>query len=163
MDRIEYAQLATQSASEISVREPIPGPRILIKGSPLHHTGLHQAIESHGAVVVAEDDWWGSRAPAREIPQDGDLVRAIFETCYFEAPSPRDPCNTWFLSASANVDAVVFYLPAEDDLLGWDYPGLRQTLDQRGTPNLLVREDASEELSAECHQCIRDFVRKLDT
>ncbi|MCZ7384221.1 MAG: 2-hydroxyacyl-CoA dehydratase family protein, partial [Candidatus Methanoperedens sp.] len=133
MDRVEYAQLANQAASEISSREPIPGPRVLIKGSPLHHTGLHQAIESHGAVVVAEDDWWGSRAPAKEIPQDGDLVRAIFETCYFEAPSPRDPSNTWFLSASANVDAVVFYLPAEDDVLGWDYPSLRQTLDQRGT------------------------------
>ncbi len=81
MDRVEYAQLANQAANEISSREPIPGPRILIKGSPLHHTGLHQAIESHGAVVVAEDDWWGSRAPAKEIPQDGELVRAIFETC----------------------------------------------------------------------------------
>jgi hypothetical protein len=163
MNRVEYAQLATQAATEISVREPIPCPRILIKGSPLHHTGLHQAIESRGAVVVAEDDWWGSRAPAKEIPQDGDLVRAIFETCYREAPSPRENSDAWFLSASANADAVVCYLPPEDDVLGWDYPRFRQTLGERGTPSLLVREDASEELSPECRQSIQDFVRKLDT
>jgi hypothetical protein len=155
MDRTEYAQLSGEAACELSLRPCLRGPRVLIKGSPLHHTGLHHAIESHGAVVVAEDDWWGSRCIPKEIPLESDLVRAIFETYYFEAPSPREVSNAWFLSASANVDAVVFYLPPEDDVLGWDYPRLRQALDERGTPSLLVREDASEEL--------QDFIRKLDT
>jgi benzoyl-CoA reductase/2-hydroxyglutaryl-CoA dehydratase subunit BcrC/BadD/HgdB len=162
MDRGQYAQLADEAAAELSSREPLRGPRILIEGSPLHHTGLHRAIESHGAVVVAEDDWWGSRAIAKEIPERDDVVRTIFETYYREAPSPREHSDAWFLSASANVDGVVFYLPPEDDVLGWDYPRLRQDLDRRGTPHLLVREDASEELSPECHQRIQDFVRKLD-
>lgn len=165
MDRAEYAQLADEAAAEISLRPPLGGARILIKGSPLHHTGLHRGIESHGAVVVAEDDWWGSRAIAQEIEVGGDLVRAIFESCYFHSPGPRvfprEAADEWFLATAANVDGVVFYLPPEDDVLGWDYPGLRTTLDQRGVPSLLVREDASEELSPECHQSIDDFISRI--
>lgn len=167
MDRAEYAQFAAEAASELSLRPPVGGPRILIKGSPLHHTGLHRAIESHRAVVVAEDDWWGSRSISKEIAAQRDMVRSIFKAYYLEAPSPRvfprEVADEWFLANSANVDGVVFYLPPEDDVLGWDYPGLRKTLDQRGIPSLLVREDASEELGAECHQRIEDFVQKLDT
>ena len=61
---------------------------MLIKGSPLHHTGLHRAIESHGAVVVAEDDWWGSRTITDEIPEQGNLTQEIFQTYYRKAPRP---------------------------------------------------------------------------
>jgi benzoyl-CoA reductase/2-hydroxyglutaryl-CoA dehydratase subunit BcrC/BadD/HgdB len=161
MDRAEYAELAAEAVVEISSRSPIRVPRILIKGSPLHHIGLHRAIESHSAVVVGEDDWWGSRALKKEIPSDTEAVRRIFETYYREAPSPRQTSNAWFLSASSKVDGVIFYLPPEDDVLGWDYPQLRQTLDERATPSLLVREDASKPLSAECHEGIEHFVRGL--
>jgi benzoyl-CoA reductase/2-hydroxyglutaryl-CoA dehydratase subunit BcrC/BadD/HgdB len=162
MDRAEYALLAAAAAAELSRRTPLRGARILIKGSPLHHTGLHRAIESHKAVVVAEDDWWGSRAVSQQIAVLGDMVRSIFETYYFEAPSPRvfprEVADEWFLTASANVDGVVFYLPPEDDVRGWEYPGLRKTLDQRGIPTLLVREDATDGLSSECHQRIDEFL-----
>jgi benzoyl-CoA reductase/2-hydroxyglutaryl-CoA dehydratase subunit BcrC/BadD/HgdB len=164
MDRADYAQLAEEASSEVPRRPPICGARILIKGSPLHHTGLHRAIESHNAVVVAEDDWWGSRAITKEIATQGDMVRGIFDAYYFDAQSPRifprEARDAWFLAASAKVDGVVFYLPPEDEVLGWDYPGLRKTLDERGIPSLLVREDATYQLSAECHRRIEDFVQK---
>ncbi len=162
MDRAEYAKLADEAVSEISLRPPVDGVSILIKGSPLHHTGLHRAIESHRAVVVAEDDWWGSRIVTKEIPEHSDMVRAIFERYYIEAPSPRvfprETADAWFLATSANVDGVVFYLPPEDDVLGWDYPGLRKTLDERRIPSMVVREDAADGLSPECHQHIDDFI-----
>jgi benzoyl-CoA reductase/2-hydroxyglutaryl-CoA dehydratase subunit BcrC/BadD/HgdB len=163
MDRAEYAQLAEEAAAEISPRAPVNAVRVLIKGSPLHHSGLHRAIESHGAVVVAEDDWWGSRVNTKEISQQTDIVRGIFERYFRGAPSPRELSSEWFLSAAAAVDGVVFYLPPEDDVLGWDYPHLRGILDERGTPSLLIREDAAGKLSATCHRRIEDFVRKLDT
>lgn len=164
-DRAEYAQLAEEAATEISLRPPMGGVRILLKGSPLHHTGLHRAIESHGAVVVAEDDWWGSRAITREISVQGDMVRAIFESCYFHSAGPRvfpaqvaDEC---FLATSANVDGVVFYLPPEDDVLGWDYPGWRKKLDENGIPSLLVRENAAHRLSSGCYRGISDFISRI--
>jgi benzoyl-CoA reductase/2-hydroxyglutaryl-CoA dehydratase subunit BcrC/BadD/HgdB len=166
-DRKEYAQLAEEAATEISRRPPLHGVRILVKGSPLHHTGLHRAIESHGAVVVAEDDWWGSRTITKEIPEHTDIVRAIFERYYIDAASPRvfprETTDAWFLATSANVDGVFFYLPPEDDVLGWDYPGLRKTLDERGIPSLLVREDAADGLSPEGHRRIDDFISGIVT
>lgn len=165
MDRTEYAQLAQEAALELSTRTPASGVRIMIKGSPLHHTGLHRAIESHRAVVVAEDDWWGSRGLAQQIPTDGDIVRSIFEMYYRNAPSPRvfprEVADEWFLGNLANVEGVIFYIPPEDDVFGWDYPVLRKTLDERGIPSLPVREDAAEELSPECHQRIHDFISSI--
>jgi benzoyl-CoA reductase/2-hydroxyglutaryl-CoA dehydratase subunit BcrC/BadD/HgdB len=162
MDRAEYAELADEALTELSTRPPLRGARILIKGSPLHHTGLHRTIESHRAVVVAEDDWWGSRVITKEIATTGDMVQSIFETYYLDAPSPRlfprEAADGWFLAAATNVDGVVFYLPPEDDVLGWDYPGLRKTLDRRGIPSLLVRDDASEEVSPACQERIGDFI-----
>ena len=165
MGPAQFAKFAAEAASELAGRPPARGVRLLIKGTPLHHTGLHRAIESHRAVVVAEDDWWGSRCLGREIVAEGDLVRSVFEAYYGAVPSPRVfPCEIadgWFFAAAAKVDGVVFYLPPEDDVLGWDYPRLRAALAQRGIPSILVREDAAEELSSECHQRIEEFASKL--
>ena len=165
MDHAAYAQLAAEAGAEMEERPPARGARLLIKGTPLHHTGLHQAIESHGAVVVAEDDWWGSRCLGEPIAADADMVRSIFDAYYRGTSGPRafppEMADKWFFEAAAKADGVVFYLPPEDDVLGWDYPALRAALAQRGIPSLLVREDAAEGLSSECHQKIEEFVSKI--
>jgi benzoyl-CoA reductase/2-hydroxyglutaryl-CoA dehydratase subunit BcrC/BadD/HgdB len=152
MDRSEYALLAQEALREIEVRTPLEGPRILIKGSPLDSPDLCAAIESHGAVVVAEDDWWGSRAAGRDINTTIDPVRAIFEKYYFDAPSPRvfpaEISDVWFHSKASEMDGVIFYLPLEDDVLGWDYPRLRAFLNDRAIPHLMVRSDSSGEIAA---------------
>ena len=113
-------------------------------------------------MVVAEDDWWCSRSFGKEIVAQGDMLPPIFERYYADAPSPRvfprDIASAWFVTEASKVDGVVFYLPPEDDVLGWDYPELRRTLEQRGIPSLLVREDAAAELSSECHRRIEDFI-----
>ena len=164
MDRGDYATLAADAVVELSNRPKIAGPRVMIKGAPLDHVFLHRAIESHGAIVAAEDDWWGSRAAGGNIRTDGDLAEVIFEKYYLDAPSPRvfPSADDWFLDTAAKVDGVVFYLPPEDDVLGWDYPRQRKILDERGIPHFLVRADASEgELSAEWHDGMEEFVVRL--
>ncbi len=87
------------------------------------------AIEAHGAIVVAEDDWWGSRAAGQDIDITAEPIRAIFEKYYFDAPSPRvfpaAIADAWFHRKASEVDGVIFYLPPEDDVIGWDYPRLR--------------------------------------
>jgi hypothetical protein len=40
-------------------------------------------------------------------------------------------------------DGIVFYLPPDDDVLGWDFPRHRDYLDQLGIPHLLLRVDAA--------------------
>ena len=139
---------------------------MLVKGAPLGHPHLHAAVESHGLVVSAEDDWWGSRAAGGDIAADGDPVAAIFEKYFLDAPSPRvfppAAADAWFLDALASVSGVVFSLPPEDDVCGWDYPRQRAELDRRGVPHVLIREDASAgPLSAACHDRIEVFARAV--
>ena len=152
MDRSEYALLAHEALCEIQTRPPLTGPRILIKGTPLDSADFCAAIESHGAIVVAEDDWWGSRAAGRDIDTSIDPVRAIFEKYYFDAPSPRvfpsEAADAWFLRKAAEVDGVIFYLPHEDDVFGWDYPRLRASLDERAIPHLMLRDESSHAIAA---------------
>ena len=166
IDRHEYARLAEKAAELVRNRSPLTGKRLLITGSSLNHRSLHQALERHGAVVVAEDDWWGSRAAGMDIADgSGDLMKATFEKYYLDSPSPRlfpfEIADAWFQEESAHgIDGVIFYLPPEDFVAGWDYPRRRHFLDERGIPHLLVREDAAS-VSEECHAGIERFLRSI--
>lgn len=150
MDRCEYARLVREALDEIQTRPTLEGPRILIKGSVLDSPDFCAAIEAHGAIVVAEDDWRGSRAAGQDIDATIDPLRAIFEKCYFDAPSPRvfpaAAADAWFHSKASEVDGVIFYLPHDDDVIGWDYPRLRAFLDQRAIPHLMLRSESSDEI-----------------
>lgn len=152
MDRGEYALLAQEALQEIQMRPPLEGPRILIKGAPLDSPDFCAAIEADGAIVVAEDDWWGSRAAGQDIDSTIDPIRAIFEKYYFDAPSPRvfpaEIADAWFLRKACEVDGVIFYLPPEDDVIGWDYPRLRAFLDARAIPHLMLRTASPGEIGA---------------
>ena len=54
-------------------------PKLLVVTSePLSHTSLHATLEGTGAVVVAEDDWWGSRAPGSDVPWPARPARRSF-------------------------------------------------------------------------------------
>jgi benzoyl-CoA reductase/2-hydroxyglutaryl-CoA dehydratase subunit BcrC/BadD/HgdB len=166
IDRNEYARLAEQAAKLVEHRNPLSGKKVLITGASLSHSGLHQALERHEAIVVAEDDWWGSRSAGDNLEAGSDdLVKAIFEKYYLDTPSPRsfpfDIADAWFQKTSADgIDGVVFYLPPEDCVAGWDYPRRRRFLDERGIPHLLVREDARS-ISDACHETIEQFVHSI--
>jgi benzoyl-CoA reductase/2-hydroxyglutaryl-CoA dehydratase subunit BcrC/BadD/HgdB len=150
MDRAEYATLVHEALREIETRTPIQWPRILIKGSPRDTPDFCAAIEAHGAIVVAEDDWWGSRAAGQDIDITIDPMRAILEKYYLDAPSPRvfpaEIAEAWFHRKATEVDGVIFYLPYEDDVMGWDYPRLRDYLEQRAIPHLMLRGDSLAEI-----------------
>jgi benzoyl-CoA reductase/2-hydroxyglutaryl-CoA dehydratase subunit BcrC/BadD/HgdB len=127
-------------------------PRLLVVPSePLYHPHLHDAIEAAGALVVAEDDWWGSRAAGADIPEDAPPRDAIFEKYFSDMPtlevSPRGPREAWLRQQidRGGVDGVVFYVPPSDQLFGWYYPGLKAYLDERGVPSVLVRQDVLSE------------------
>jgi benzoyl-CoA reductase/2-hydroxyglutaryl-CoA dehydratase subunit BcrC/BadD/HgdB len=169
MDRVEHAKLVDQVCREYRSAQPLPGPRLLIKGTPLHHVRLHQALEAYGAVVVAEDDWWGSRAADSTIAVvrgSTPIGRAIFENYYLHAPSPRvwpaTAADHWFQkTVRRGIDGVVFYLPPNDDVYGWDYPRQRDFLHQRAIPSSLIREDISRGLSADTTARVQEFVETI--
>jgi benzoyl-CoA reductase/2-hydroxyglutaryl-CoA dehydratase subunit BcrC/BadD/HgdB len=152
MNRAEYAPLAGEALREIQTRPQLGGPRILIKGSPQDTPDFCAAIEAHGAIVVAEDDWWGSRAAGQDIDATIDPIQAIFEKYYFDSPSPRvfpsEIADAWFHRKASEVDGVIFYLSHEDDVIGWDYPRLRAFLDERTIPHVMLRNEDSDQIGA---------------
>jgi benzoyl-CoA reductase/2-hydroxyglutaryl-CoA dehydratase subunit BcrC/BadD/HgdB len=166
MDRAEYARFATEAAEIIQQREPLSGPRVMIKGASLDHRGMHAAIESHAAIVVAEDDWWGTRSAGADIAASEDIVKAIFEKYYLDAPSPRvfpaDVADQWFKGfAIDRVDGVIFYLPPEDYVAGWDYPRHKRWLDEIGIGSVVIRDDAAAgDLSLESHENIERLIQE---
>jgi benzoyl-CoA reductase/2-hydroxyglutaryl-CoA dehydratase subunit BcrC/BadD/HgdB len=145
MDRGEFAALATEAAATLERSSPLPGARLMIAGAPLDDSALHARLESRGAVVTAEDGWWSAGA---DIPGGDDPLRALFEKYYLDTPSPRvfpaDVTDQRFAAAvREGIDGVVFYLPPEDYVAGWDYPRLRRLLDERGIPSIVLRADAA--------------------
>jgi len=131
-------------------------PRVLVLSSePLSQLHLHRALEASGALVIAEDDWWGSRAPGMDIASDAPLNEVILQKYWHDAANsqvtPAEPREVWFKANALRdeVDAVVFYLPPSDHQLGWDFPRLKAWLDDHAKPSLRLRSDDPAQISAE--------------
>jgi benzoyl-CoA reductase/2-hydroxyglutaryl-CoA dehydratase subunit BcrC/BadD/HgdB len=176
LDRASYADLAARAAREAEQRAPLPGPRLLLAGAWVDDDRLHALIESHGAVVVAEDGGWGTRGAghdiARGVLDDGsrqrlsaDLTAAIFDKYYRDGPSVRQfpPADRNWLhdTAASDIDGVVFYLPPDDSVMGWDVPRERHRLDGLGIPSLVLRDDITRAGAPDrCHDALSTFVRR---
>jgi benzoyl-CoA reductase/2-hydroxyglutaryl-CoA dehydratase subunit BcrC/BadD/HgdB len=150
-DRSVFANRAVDRLKGLNTQVAGNRPRILIKGTP-----LHQMVEAAGGYVVAEDDWRGSRAAGdRDVYTGADPVTALFEKYFYDEVSPRiQPASErdkWFQREieQGDIDGVLFHIPLQDDVAGWDYPRHAAWLAERGVPSLLVRDSSVAEPLAE--------------
>jgi len=156
-----YAELLPAALLTQPSHAAAQGPRLLVKGVPLDHAELHRLVDSAGAVVVAEDDSWGTRGASPLVNEEGDPLAALFHHYHAEVPCPRihprAAREAWFLKALDDmaIDAVLFNLPAPDDVHGWDFPFHRTQLQARGIPFLLLREQRPDPA------VLRSFVNAL--
>jgi hypothetical protein len=147
----EYASLATQAAAELATSPPPRGPRVLLAGAPVDSTDLHAAVESRGAVVVAELSPWSSAAVGENVRCDEHPIEALADAYRRQSIGPRLPANVMRDRAECAldlVDAVVVWLPEDDATFGWDYPALRDRLAARGLPHIVLRTDSHRFLSS---------------
>lgn len=155
-DRGTFAREATAVLNTLRVAVGGDRPRIFIKGVSLDGLELHRAVEETGGYVIAEDDWRGARAAGElDVSSTADPITAIFEKYFYDEASPRvQPAasrDAWFARQieSGCVDGVLFYIPLEDDVVGWDYPRHCAFLEERRVPSIVVRERvASKRLEA---------------
>lgn len=148
-DRGQFAERVRTQLQGIELSCASSRPRILIKGVSQDQPTLHCLVERCGGYVVAEDDWRGSRAAGdADISREGDPVVAIFEKYFYDTVSPRidppDEADAWFRREidRSRVEGVLFYIPLEDDVVGWDYPRHLAFLQSRDVPSLVVRGNA---------------------
>lgn len=157
MEPDHYATMASDAASRIAARPPLAGPRVLLTGAPVDGRTLHETIESHGAVVVAEVGPWGSDAAGEDVRIDDDPVAALAEKYRADTIGSRTPVDSLRRlteSTLDGVDAVVVSLPPEDAVFGWDYPALRDVLQARGIPHVCLRGDPHEAPTAADHAAL---------
>lgn len=156
-----YAALAGEAADEIETRPPLTGPRLLLTGAPVDGSALHAAIESHGAIVVAEVSPWGSGVAGNDVAVDEDVMDALTEKYRAEsigARMPIDELRRVIERSLDDIDAVVVSLPPEDSVFGWDYPVLRDALEARRIPYVCLRSDPYQPLTAPDHSRLEAMV-----
>ncbi|MES1203261.1 MAG: 2-hydroxyacyl-CoA dehydratase family protein, partial [Pseudomonadota bacterium] len=140
----------------------------LATAEPLTHTTLHEAVESAGGRIVAEDDWWGARAPGGDVSLDLPPMEALLaKYCLDTATADSYPVEdrlAWFEQAAqrSDVDGVIFYIPPSDLRYGWDYPRLRASLQEQEKPFLLIREDTNTSTGrAHLAEQAANFIRQV--
>lgn len=140
-----YVAAVNGAASAFAKRSGLAGPRVLLAGVPVDGPELHYAIESHGAIVVAEVGPWGSGAPGDDVGADDDPFLALADKYRADAIGARTPAASLRRAVAQmldDVDAVVVSLPPEDAVFGWDYPALRDMLHARGLPHVCLRGES---------------------
>ena len=161
-----YVAAVNGAVSAFAKRPALSGPRVLLTGVPVDGAELHQAIESHGAIVVAEVGPWGSGAAGDDVRADDDPIRAVADRYRADAVGARTPAASllrWTERMLGGVDAVVVSLPPEDAVFGWDYPALRDMLQARGIPHVSLRGDQYQTPTAEEHAQLDAMIATAST
>jgi hypothetical protein len=89
-----YVAMASEAASRIAARPPLTGPRVLLTGAPVDGQILHEAIESHGAVVVAEFGPWGNGAAGDDVRIDDNPIAALADKYRADSAGARTPVDS---------------------------------------------------------------------
>jgi len=161
MEPERYAAMASDAAMRIAARAPIAGPRVLLTGAPVDGQILHEAIESHNAIVVAEVGPWGSGAAGDDVRIDDEPVAALADKYRADSVGARLPVESlrhWTESLVNEIDAVVVSLPPEDAVFGWDYPAMRDMLQARRIPHVCLRGDPHETPAPPDHAALEAMV-----
>jgi benzoyl-CoA reductase/2-hydroxyglutaryl-CoA dehydratase subunit BcrC/BadD/HgdB len=157
----QYGAAVNRAASAFAKRSGLAGPRVLLAGVPVDGPELHHAIESHGAIVVAEVGPWGSGAPGDDVRVDDDPFLALADKYRADAIGARTPAGSLRHQIERmldDVDAVVVSLPPEDAVFGWDYPALRDMLQTRGLPHVCLRGDQHQAPTPQEHAALDAMV-----
>jgi len=143
----EYLDLLTEIGDSATSAAQRSGQRLLlVTADELSFDNLHIVLESQGATVVAEDDWWGANFGMEPVPTDPPLLEALTEKYFTDTASPLvfPPAHRrrWYRRQleAGGIDGVVFHVPPEDHSFGWEYPTLKADADRAGLPTLLIRE-----------------------
>jgi hypothetical protein len=165
-----YVPLAHAAAEEIARRPPLDGARVLLLGAPVDGPTLHAAIESHGAVVVAEVGPWGNGAAGEDVASGADPFAAVADKYRRDSWGPRTSTADVRRStahAVRHVDAVVVSLPPDDGVFGWDYPWLREHLQAVRVPHVCLRHDPCQPVAdadqARLAALVRSAAPRLET
>ena len=123
--------------------------RIMIAGSELDHSEYIKVIEDLGAIVVAEDICCASRYIGDPVPTDGNPMEAL-ATRYLnkaQCPRMRPPTERHArikdILKGYKVDGIIYQVIKFCNLVGEDYPILRNAIKDLDIPILVLNREYS--------------------
>ncbi len=147
---------------------PVPaelvGPRLLLGGSAPPDDRIHRSVEAAGANVVAELYDRSLERLGLPLAAGGDPFLSLAKHAHEARLGARSfvDRSEWLLAQarSAEVDAVILWLVAEEEALVWHVPAQQRALAEANIPALILtsrRVDASDGAMEEIEQ----FVARL--
>lgn len=152
MDRGEFAdrveELVEKASTTAGDNTGKPGKRIMISGGICSHPDIYGLLAESGGDVVFDDLCTGFRYADGDISTNGDPIKAIADRYMTRAVCPaKHLSNTaraeGLVDAAKKhrVDGVIFLLLKFCDPHAFDYPYLKQALDDAGIPSLLFEAE----------------------
>jgi benzoyl-CoA reductase subunit C len=159
MDRTRAASLLEEVAAEMEKKSVSkvaawPKKRIVLSGGICNHPDIYTIIEEAGGTVVGDDLCTGSRYFRGLIDEKADPVTAIAGRCLERVVCPAkhrglsDRADHLVrLVREKQAQGVIFFLLKFCDPHAFDFPYLKEALDQEGVPSMLM--EVEDRLPAE--------------
>jgi benzoyl-CoA reductase/2-hydroxyglutaryl-CoA dehydratase subunit BcrC/BadD/HgdB len=132
-----YVRLLAELCAEVASRKS-GGARTIYSGTATASVDIYEKIEASGALIVADDQDYGSRAIGDPIGHAADPLAALAAHYFKRAPSPArwdTRARVAYLTELARRDRaerVVFHFAPWDHPPAWDYPAQRRALEAMG-------------------------------
>jgi benzoyl-CoA reductase subunit C len=144
--------------------------RVMLVGSLLTNRELVEAVENHGAQIVAEDSCSSGRELATQIEVSTDIdgmLRHIAAAYLDKPPCPRMrdfPTRLTYLSeliAERRIQGIICSYYKFCDLFMSEYPVLRKAMQDLELPVLLLEDEGDATLSGQHRTRIEAFLEVL--
>jgi len=147
MDREAFCKILSGIVgclTEQAAAGSFPGKRIVLSGGVCNVPDIYPIIEAAGAAVVGEDVCTGDRFFQGNIGIQGDMVKNIARRYIDRIICPAKHHGLFTRGhhliqkvKETRADGVLFLFLKFCDPHGFDYPYLKEMLDQEGIPNML--------------------------
>jgi benzoyl-CoA reductase subunit C len=147
MDREAFSKILSAIVGclkEQATDTSFQGKRIVLSGGVCNVPDIYPAIEAAGAVVVGEDVCTGDRFFQGNIQMQGDMVESIARRYIDRIVCPAKHHGLFSRGnqliqkvRETRADGVLFLFLKFCDPHGFDYPYLKQMLDQEGISSML--------------------------
>jgi bcr-type benzoyl-CoA reductase subunit C len=147
MDRKAYLRIISGIVGSLTEQTPagsFKGKRIVLSGGICNVPDIYPIIEAAGAVIVGEDVCTGDRFFQGNIGIQGDVVENIARRYIDRIVCPAKHHGLFSRGShliqkvrETRADGVVFLFLKFCDPHGFDYPYIKEMLDQEGIPSML--------------------------
>ncbi len=147
MDRHEVCDLLESFLEALKARGVAmssDGKRVILAGGLCSMPDIFDIIETSGGMVVGDDFCTGARYAAGQIDAAGDILASVADRYAERIVCPAKHSGLYSrgdhvvrLAKEKNADGVIFLFLKFCDPHAFDYPYMREMLDQAGTPSMV--------------------------